>query len=106
MPYVQKGDVIDFVNAGAAIAYNGVVNLTTRIGVAGEAIAAGATGSVSVIGVYELPAINNAAFAVGDALYWDPVALNLTNVQAGNVPAGWATEPKLLAGTTARVKIG
>lgn len=106
MPYIQKGDVIDYTNPGPDLAYGDVVNLTTRIGVSAEAIAAGATGSVEVVGVYELPAINNAAFAVGDALYWDPVASNITNVQAGNIPAGWATEPKLLAGTTARVKIG
>ncbi|MCR4442150.1 MAG: DUF2190 family protein [Peptococcaceae bacterium] len=106
MPYIQKGDTIDYLNGGAALAYGDVVNLTTRIGVAGEAIAAGATGSVHVAGVFELPAINNTAFAVGDALYWDPNARVITNVQAGNVPAGWATEPKALAGTTARVKIG
>jgi len=106
MPYIQKGATIDYTNTGlVAIAYNAVVNLTTRIGIAGETIAVGATGSVHVEGVHELPAINNAAFAVGDALYWDPVALNITNVQAGNIPAGWATEPKLLAGTTARLKI-
>jgi predicted RecA/RadA family phage recombinase len=105
MPYIQKGDVIDYINPGAAIAYNDVVNLTTRIGIAAENIAVGATGSVAVTGVYELPAINTDSFAVGDALYWDPVANNLTNIALGNVPAGWATEAKLLAGTTARVRL-
>jgi len=106
MPYIQKGDVIDYTNPGPQpLAYNDVVNLTTRIGIAGENISVGATGSVHVVGVYELPAINNAAFAVGEQLYWDPVAGVLTNVAQNNVPAGWATEPKALADTTARVKI-
>lgn len=105
--FVQKGDTIDYLNPGPApIQYNSVVNLATRIGVAGENIAVGATGSLHVSGVFELPAVNNVAFAVGDELYWDPVAGVLTNVQAGNVPAGWATEPKAQADTLARVKIG
>jgi predicted RecA/RadA family phage recombinase len=106
MPYIQRGETIDYTNPGPQpLAYNDVVNLTTRIGIAGENISVGATGSAHVVGVYELPAINNAAFAVGEQLYWDPVAGVLTNVAQNNVPAGWATEPKALADTTARVKI-
>lgn len=104
--YIQKGETIDYRNSGLLpIQYNQVVNLTTRIGIADEAIAVGAVGSVCVTGVYELPAINTAAFAVGETLYWDPIAGNLTNVGVNNVPAGWAIEPKLLASTTASVKL-
>lgn len=106
MSYIQKGDTIDYLNPGPLpIAYNSVVNLGSRIGIAGEGIAVGATGSVHCAGVFELPAINNAAFAVGDTLYWDPGAQNLTNVAVGKIPAGWATEPKPLAGITARVRL-
>ena len=105
MPYIQEGKTIDYDNPGAAINYGDVVNLTTRIGIAGEDIAVGAMGSVHVTGVWELAAINNAAFAVGDTLYWDAVAGNITNISAGNIPAGWATELKLLAGNTARVRL-
>lgn len=106
MAYIQKGETIDYTNPGPVpIAYGSVVNLTNRIGIAGENIDVGATGSVHVVGVYELPAINTAAFNVGDQLYWDPVAGVLTNVDQNNIPAGWATEPKALADTTARVKI-
>jgi predicted RecA/RadA family phage recombinase len=105
MPFIQKGETIDYINPGAAIAYGDVVNLGSRIGIAGEAIAVGATGSIHTTGVFELDAINNAGFAVGDTLYWDPVALNLTNVAVGNIPAGWATETKLLAAAVARVRL-
>lgn len=104
--HIQKGETIDYLNPGAAIIYGAVVNLTSRIAIAGEAIATGAIGSIHVTGVFQLPAINNAPFAVGDTLYWDPVALNLTNVAVGNIPAGWATETKLLAGAVARVRLG
>lgn len=106
MSYIQRGETIDYTNPGPApIAYGDVVGLTNRIGIAGENIAVGATGSVHVVGVYELPAVNNAAFTIGQQLYWDPVANVLTNVDQNNIPAGWATEPKAQAATTARVKI-
>lgn len=106
MPYIQRGETIDYTNLGQVpIAYGGVVVLTNRIGVAGEDISVGATGSVHVVGVFELPAVDTAAFAVGEQLYWAPVPGVLTNVAQNNVPAGWATEPKQLADTTARVKI-
>ena len=105
MPYIQKGETIDFLNPGPfPIAYDSVVNLATRIGIAGETIAVGAFGSVHITGVFELPAINNAAFAVGDTLYWDVAGL-ITNVAVVNIPAGWAVEPKLFAAAITRVRL-
>lgn len=105
--FVQKGDVIDYKNGGAAaIEYNEVVPIVSRIGVAAEAIAIGATGGLRVTGVHELPAVNNAAFAVGDALYWDSANGNLTKTAEGNIAAGWCAEPKAEARATAMVKIG
>lgn len=104
--YIQKGEVINYRNPGPLpINFNDVVNLITRIGIAAENINVGAVGGVRVVGVFELPAINNDAFDVGEALYWDPVVGNITNIALNNIPAGWAIEPKLLAGTTARVRL-
>lgn len=105
--FVHEGKTIDYLNPGPQpIPYNTVVNLGgNRIGVAGETIAVGVTGSVHVSGVFELPAINNVAFNVGDELYWDPIAGVITNVDQNNVPAGWAVEPKAAAETTVRIKI-
>lgn len=104
--YVQRGKTIDYTNNGAsAIAYGAVIPLITRIGIAGEAIAVGATGSVQVEEVFELPAVNDTAFAVGDQLYWDSAAGKLTKTATDNTPAGWCVEPKAQAGTTAKVKI-
>lgn len=103
--YIQKGETIDYV-ASANIAIGEVIPLVTRVGVALETIANGATGSVALTGVFEAAAVNDAAFAVGDQLFWDNAANKLTKVSAGNTPAGIATEAKLLAGAIARVKIG
>jgi predicted RecA/RadA family phage recombinase len=103
----QQGKTIPYANPGlAAIAYQAVIDLGTRIVVAVEAIAVGATGSVATEGVFEFDAVNNAAFSVGQEVYWDPATSTVTDQGAGLTPAGWVVETKLLAGTTARVKIG
>lgn len=103
--YIHKGDVLDLVNSTEnAIGYGDVVPIGARIGIAGENIAAGSVGSVHVVGVFELPAENDAAFAVGDVVYWDNTAGELTKT-AGDYKAGFVTEAKTSAGTIARVKI-
>lgn len=72
--YVQKGKTIDYVNGGEAdIGYCDVVPLTSRIGVAESAIPKGGKGSLSISGVYELPA-DTAAMTVGQQVYWDIAA--------------------------------
>jgi len=101
--YVQKGENIDF-TATSDIGYLDVVPLTTRIGIALEEIKAGQVGTVAVSEVYELPAVTNAAFVVGDALYWNGTAV--TKTATDNTPAGWAIAPKVSSGATALVRIG
>lgn len=103
--FIQGGNVIDY-TAAANIAYGAVIPLTTCVGVALEDIANGATGSVTITGVFETAAVNTAAFAVGDKLYWDDTANTLTKTDTGNTPAGVCVAAKAAAGTTARVKIG
>jgi len=100
--FVQTGKTIDYKNNGAAIGYGDIVTIGARIGIAAENIAVGATGSLSVSGIYELPADNTTAFSVGDKVYWDGAKLTKT---AGAVVAGWITEPKAQADAVARVKI-
>ncbi|MGF7431089.1 DUF2190 family protein [Thermoanaerobacterium thermosaccharolyticum] len=103
--YIQKGEVIDFINnTGADIAYGDVVPIGSRIGIAAENIAKGATGSLNVTGVYELPAQNDITFNVGDEVYWDNTAGNVTKT-AGTIRAGWVVEAKAQTETTAKVKI-
>lgn len=104
--FSQNGKTIDYTNAGAAIiAYGAVIPLTNCIGIAGETIAIGAIGSVHLEGAFNLAAVNTAAFAVGDRLFWDASASKLTKVSAGNTPAGFCVETKLEAGTTGKVKL-
>jgi len=105
--YIQKGEIIDYVNNGASnIAYNDVVPMISRIGVAAENIPVGGIGGVRTEGIYELPAVNDAAFSVGDQLYWDATNGKLTKESSDTVPAGWCVEAKETTGVVAKVKIG
>jgi predicted RecA/RadA family phage recombinase len=100
--YLQKGEVLEYANAGSAISANDVVLIGRRVGVALSDIAATTgKGSVALVGVFEnMAAVNNSAFTQGDNLYWDPAASKFTNVYAsGCIPAGWAWAAK--AETTA-----
>lgn len=89
--FSQNGDVIDY-TAAEAVAFGEVVDLTTRIGVAMVDIPEGGTGTVHVTGVYQIPKATG-EITVGQALYWDKEARNLTTTADSNTPAGWAVAP-------------
>lgn len=101
--YWQKGEVLDY-TASAAVKSGEVVSLTTRIGVAGEDIAAGETGHLHVVGVFEMDKATGAV-DMGAALYYDASAGNITTTASGNVPAGYAAAPAASADTTVLVKL-
>src|SRR5699024_408326 len=102
--FVKVGDVIDY-TAAEDLSSGDVVDLTTRIGVAGAAIARDAAGPVQVTGVYRIPKATGAV-AVGQALYWAKSAKNLTTTADSNTPAGWAAAPAESEDPDVLVKIG
>jgi len=68
--YVMEGGVIDY-TAGADITSGSVVVVGQQIGVALVDIANGATGSVAVAGVFNLPKLDAAVIAQGEMVAWD-----------------------------------
>lgn len=102
--FVQVGDVIDY-TAAEDLSFGDVVDLSTRIGVAGAAIARDAAGPVQVTGVYRIPKASGAV-TVGQALYWAKSAKNLTTTADSNTPAGWAVAPAGSEDPDVLVKIG
>lgn len=101
--YIQKGEVIDFVNSTEnAIEAGEVVSLATRIGVAAEPIPAGGKGAVHVTGVFELPKASE-ALTVGDAVYFGSDGITAT--AGSNPPAGWAIEAAASTAETCKVKL-
>lgn len=102
--FYQTGDVIDY-TAAEPLSFGDVVDLSTRIGVAGADIAKDAAGPVQVTGVYRIPKASGAV-TVGQALYWAKSAKNLTTTADSNTPAGWAVAPAGSEDPDVLVKIG
>lgn len=69
--YIQPGEVMDYKASSAAVASGDVVIAGSIAGVALVDIAKGATGSVQIAGVFNLPLTDTAAVAQGTKVYWD-----------------------------------
>ena len=103
--YWQRGEAIDY-TATDALANGDVVDLATRIGVAGDDIPAGETGTVHIVGVFEIPKATGAV-TVGQALYWDKAAKKIAtgDTESANTPAGWAVAAAGSSDATVLVKL-
>lgn len=71
--YIQPGEVIQY-TAGADITSGSVVRIGNILGVALVNIANGATGSVAISGVFNVPKVSGAVIAQGESLTWDASA--------------------------------
>lgn len=101
--YVQPGNVIPVtlaanINSGDAMVIGSVVGVATCSGVTGQTV------NFSLEGVYELPKASGAV-TIGDVLYWDAVANNLTTTSAGNTEAGICFEAAASAASTVKIKL-
>ena len=86
--YWQRGESLDYVNSGSTvIEANTIINLGTRIGVAGTSINPGEKGSLHVTGVYEIAKTGAEAIAMGAAVYFDGTGITKAT---GGTPAGYA----------------
>lgn len=82
--FIQPGEVITWTNAtGSAVLAGAVVAIGQILGVALVDIANGASGSVQITGVFEVPKVSAAVIAQGESLLWD--------VSAGQFDAKSAT---------------
>lgn len=72
--YIQPGAVIDHV-AASTIAAGDVVAIGQMLGVALADIANGATGSVQIKGVFDVPKVSGAVIAAGESLVYDVSAV-------------------------------
>lgn len=91
--YQQRGETVNYVNAGAAITAGSVVKMGNTIGVALVDIATGGTGAVAVEGVFSgMAKTTGTAWAVGGKLIWDVSASKFDTAAAtpatGDVTGG------------------
>lgn len=103
--YVQEGDVLNFTAGGAAVASGAVVLLGARIGISMGDVAANATGTASVTGVWQIAKLATDVVAQGADLYWDAANSRLTTTAGGNTKAGYAAGAAGNGVTTVNIKI-
>ena len=106
--FVKNGLTMDYQNPSASdpIPYLTPVVVGELVGVALADIAPKEEGSLAVEGVFRLPAKSGEAFAVGQQLYWDPSAKQLTTTASALKKIGYAFAAKAAEGTAAAVKLG
>lgn len=87
--YINRGETIDYINDTETIIEAGtILDLKTRIGIAGTTIFPKEMGCVHIVGVFCI-AKDNSSVDIGDVLYFD--GTQLTAAETGT-PAGWAVE--------------
>lgn len=108
--YLQRGEALDYKNStDAAIPAGAVIELVSRIGVAGTDIPAGALGSVHIVGVFVMPKKSSEEIKMGDPLYFDSKSEGGQLTKTGGegiTPAGFAAADAASEDATALVNIG
>lgn len=101
--YWQRGESLDyFNNTDTAIEANTIIDLGTRIAVAGTTINPKEKGSIHVTGIYEMKKTGTEAIAMGAAVYFD--GTGITN-EDGSTPAGYAAAAVEAEATVILVKL-
>lgn len=102
--YVCEGDVFEFtaggtITAGSPVLMGSIVGIAAKGGVSGEVI------PVNVCGVFTVTKATGAAWAVGDALYWDAGNSSFTKTASGNTLAGYAYAAAASGAATGQIKL-
>ncbi len=101
--YLQRGESLDYTNATEDTIPDGaVVAIGSRIGVTGCPIPPGKTGSLHVVGVFEIAKTGTAAIEMGQTLYFDGTGITDT---AGDIAAGYAAAPAAASADTVLAKL-
>ena len=111
--YLQRGEALDYTNAtDNLIPHDTVVALKDRIGVTGCPIPPGKTGSLHMVGVFEIKKTGTAAIAMGQTVYFDGTGITdaADNGKTGDdkaayVKAGYAAAPADASGASVLVSI-
>jgi len=104
--FVQQGEQIDYTPA-TDVAAGDVVVQGDLVGVARTPIAAGATGSLAVVGVFDVAKASETEFTAGAKVYWDAAnKLAVTSDGGGaNKLLGKAVRAAGAGVTTVRVRL-
>ena len=98
--YIQKGDNITIDSPYDVLSGAGI-QIGSLFGVANGDAATGETVVLSTVGVFDLPKLTAGNISVGDALYWDDTAKEVTTVDTDNTKIGVAVQAASGAGVSA-----
>lgn len=100
--YFQRGETLDYLNETDEIIEAGtIIDLKTRIGVAGCDILPGEMGSLHVTGVFEIEKTDTAAIEQGAEIGFDGTGA----VVGSGTPAGYAAKKSTETDKTVFVKL-
>lgn len=103
--YWQRGESLDYTNNTTKVIEAGtVLDLKSRIAVAGTSISPKETGEVRVAGVYKFKKADTGAVSFGTPVYYDPEADAITEDDS-KTPAGYAAEESAAGADTILVKL-
>lgn len=101
----QKGEVLDF-TCTSDVTVGDVIPLgVSMIGIAIASALIGEVITLELEKVWTIKAKDNEAISIGDVVYWDVDAKELTKVDTNNVYAGRALSSKGTSAGTINVKI-
>lgn len=110
--YLQRGESLDYTNATEDTIPDGaVVTIGSRIGVTGCPIPPGKTGSLHVVGVFEITKSGTAAVEMGQTVYFDGTGITnaatdgATTSPTSYLAAGYAAAPAAANDETILVQI-
>ena len=111
--YLQRGESLDYTNATEDTIPDGaLVTIGSRVGVTGCPIPPGRTGSLHVVGVFEIKKTGTAAVAMGTTVYFDGTGLTdaadngkTSTEKVEYTPAGYAAAPAAAGDTAILVQI-
>lgn len=102
--YWQRGEALDYKNTTTStIPANTVIPIASRIGIAGNDIEPGQTGTIHVTGVFDIAKVDADKISMGTLVYFSEDGITATS--AGNVPAGYAAHDSEAGTKTILVKL-
>ena len=103
---IQDGNIINY-TPGADVSSGDIIKMNDRFGIAMTDIAAGKTGAVAVVGVWEVPKASGETWGVGQQLYWDNTnkVVTTSDGTGANAKFGYAVEAAADTATTGIAKI-
>lgn len=104
--FVQQGDTLTLTPTAAVASGVGHLFGTSLFGVATNDVASGAPGEFITEGVVSIAKTSALAIAIGDRLYWDPVAKVVNKTAAAQQCVGIAVAVAANPSATVTMKLG